>query len=176
MNKRLYILLILFISISFSWAEAIEFIFFNAQSELPIFGKDKPNDRPEEIEDMVVQYKLQINDEEVKEYLSRKGFTSVRLGEIDFKDQVKMFHNADCVLGLHGAAFANIVFCKPGTKIIEFKSLTAGPVIANLAKKNNLNYSSVEAEANYTNKYNFPTQQGHIEIPINSLKKILEKK
>tara|TARA_B100000686_G_C15928450_1_gene543068 strand:- start:63 stop:533 length:471 start_codon:yes stop_codon:yes gene_type:complete len=117
-----------------------------------------------------------INDEEVKEYLSRKGFTSVRLGEIDFKDQVKMFHNADCVLGLHGAAFANIVFCKPGTKIIEFKSLTAGPVIANLARKNNLNYSSVEAEANYTNKYNFPTQQGHIEIPINSLKKILEKK
>ncbi len=117
-----------------------------------------------------------INDEEVKRYLSNKGFVSVRLGEINFIDQVKMFYNADCVLGLHGAAFANIVFCKPGAKIIEFKSLTAGPVIANLAKKNNLNYNSVEAEANYTNKYNFPTQQGHIEIPINSLEKILEKK
>ena len=40
-----------------------------------------------------------------------------------------------------------------------------------IAKKNNLNYTSIDVEA----KQNFPNQQGQIEVPISSLKKLLEK-
>ena len=98
-------------------------------------------------------------------------------------------------MGLHGGGFANIVFCKPGTKVIELRNSSAGPVIGNLAKKNNLNYKSIIiGEDNLTesksiitedikgqtltlpievNKYDFAHQQGHIEVPISSLNKIL---
>lgn len=114
------------------------------------------------------------NENEVKRYLLKNNFISIKLGEIKFSDQVDLFYNADCIVGLHGAGFANLVFCKPGTKVIEFRSSDAGYVIANLAKKNNLNHSSITAEAKHTHRYNFPTQQGHIQIPISSLAKILE--
>ena len=35
---------------------------------------------------------------------------------------MQVFNNADIIVGLHGAAFANLCFCKPSTKIIELKS------------------------------------------------------
>jgi hypothetical protein len=114
------------------------------------------------------------NEEEVKDYLVNIGFTTVKLGEIGFKEQVNLFNNAKYIIGLHGAAFANLAFCKSGTKIIELKSSTAGLVIENLAKKINLDYSSIITEAKHIYKYNFPTQQGHIQIPIDTLKKKLE--
>ena len=113
------------------------------------------------------------NDNEVKSYLLKKDFVPVRLGEIMFSEQVDLFNNADCIVGLHGAGFANLVFCKPGTKVIELRSPDAGYAIANLAKKNNLNYSSIITEAKHIYKYNFPTQQGHVQVPISSLNKIL---
>ena len=114
------------------------------------------------------------NENEVKSYLLKNDFIPVKLGEIKFSEQVDLFHNADYIVGLHGAAFANLAFCKPGTKVIEFRSSTAGQVIENLAKKNNLNYNSIITEAKHIYKYNFPTQQGHVQIPISSLNKILE--
>jgi capsular polysaccharide biosynthesis protein len=114
------------------------------------------------------------NEDEVKLYLIKMGFTIVKFGEISFREQANIFYNAECIIGLHGAAFANLAFCKPQTKVVELKSLTAGPVIENLAKKINLDYNSVTSEAEHTIKYDFPTQQGHIKVPISSLKKILE--
>ena len=114
------------------------------------------------------------NENEVKRYLLKNNFISIKLGEIKFSEQVDLFYNADCIVGLHGAGFANLVFCKPGTKVIEFRSSDAGYAIANLAKKNNLNHSSIIAEAKHSRRYNFSNQQGHIQIPISSLAKILE--
>ena len=73
------------------------------------------------------------NENEVKSYLLKKDFVPVRLGEIMFREQVDLFHNADYIAGLHGAGFANLVFCKPGTKVIEHRSPDAGYAIANLA-------------------------------------------
>ena len=79
--------------------------------------------------------RLISNEYEVKEHLLKNNFIIVKLHEIKFKEQVDLFHNAECIVGLHGGGFGNIVFCKPGTKIIELRSLTAGEPIKNLAKK-----------------------------------------
>ena len=97
----------------------------------------------------------------------------MKLHDIKFIDQVNLFYNAEIIVGLHGGGFANLAFCKPGTKIIELKSLTSGDVIKNLAKKNDLNYSSIEVKAKQIDKFNFPNQQGSIQIPINNLIKAL---
>ena len=113
------------------------------------------------------------NEDEVKRYLLKNNFVSSKLHEINFKAQVDLFHKAECIVGLHGAGFANIVFCKPGTKVIELRSSNAGPMYENVAKKNDLNYKSIVIEP--SNK-TFPNQQGHIEVPIGNLKKILESK
>ena len=92
---------------------------------------------------------------------------------MDFIKQVNMFHNADCIVGMHGGGFGNIVFCKPGTKIIELKSLSSGDAIKNLAKKNNLNYKSIEVKSHELYKFEFPNQQGAINIPVSTLSKLI---
>ena len=118
--------------------------------------------------------RLISNESEIEKYLLEKNFISVSLGEIKFIDQVDLFYNAECIAGLQGAGFANIVFCEPGTKIIEFRSLDAGPLFENLAKLNNLNYHPVIRESKQILKSSTPNQQGSIHIPITILKKILE--
>ena len=114
------------------------------------------------------------NEKEVKNYLLENDFISLNLGDINFSKQVELFNNADCIAGLHGAGFANIVFCQTGTKVIEFRSLNAGPVIENLANINNLNYHSIIKEDTPIQKYGFPNQQGSIEIPIDQLSEMLK--
>ena len=114
------------------------------------------------------------NEAEIKKYLLKNNFILVKLHDIKFIDQVELFYNAECIVGLHGGGFANLVFCKPGTKVVELRSSNAGTPIENLAKKNNLNYSSVIVEAKQIEEFNSPNQQGSIQIPISSLIKVLE--
>ena len=115
-----------------------------------------------------------VNEEEIKKYLTDNNFILAKLHKMNFKQQVDLFNNAECVVGLHGGGFANISFCKPSTKIVELKSLTAGDAIKNLAKKNKLNYDSIEVESKEVQKFDFPTQQGSINVPLDKLKNILE--
>ena len=58
--------------------------------------------------------------------------------------------------------------------IIELKGLHAGTAIENLARRSNLNYYSITCKAKMAPNYNLPNQQGQIEVPLNSLNKILE--
>ncbi len=61
-----------------------------------------------------------INDKEIKEFLTKKGFDIYRVGEINLFKQFYLFNNAKIIIGAHGAAFANLIFCKKNTKVIEF--------------------------------------------------------
>ena len=114
------------------------------------------------------------NEEEIKNYLSANGYVPIKLHETSFINQVKLFNEAESIVGLHGGGFANLAFCKPGTKVIELRSASAGTPIENLAKKNNLNYSSIIANAKKVENFGVPNQQGSIKIPISILSKKLE--
>ena len=46
-----------------------------------------------------------------------------------------MFYSEKKIVGLLGAGFANICFCNPKTKIIEFKTNTTGMNSGNIALK-----------------------------------------
>ena len=118
--------------------------------------------------------RLLANENEIKKYLLEKDFVPVKLHKINFKEQVNLFYNAKCIIGLHGAGFANLAFCKPGTKVIEMRGSNAGFMYENLAKKNDLNYHSVIIEAKQIHNFNYPNQQGSIEVPISSIKKIID--
>ncbi len=111
-----------------------------------------------------------INDYQVEEFLKKEGFKSLTMSNFSFADQVILFNNAKKIVGLHGAAFANLVFCKPKTNIIEMRPDTAGNVIKNLAISNDLNYFDITVKPK---TINFNNQQGDIEINIDLLKQII---
>ena len=155
-----------------SWLRA-NFINQNAITEQKIKNKIYI-DRSDTISNKKPQ-RLISNEDEIKKYLLNNNFIFVKLHETPFREQVDLFNNAECIVGLHGAGFVNVVFCKPGTKIIELRGLSTGDTINNLSKKNNLNYSSINVESKDIYKFNYPTQHGSIKVPISRLIKAIEK-
>ena len=57
-----------------------------------------------------------INNKEIINLLENKGFTSYKVGQLSFREQVYLFSNAKIIIGAHGAAFANLAFCKKKQK------------------------------------------------------------
>ena len=53
--------------------------------------------------------KLQ-NNQEIIEFLEKKGFKVTKLDNLDFFEQIYLFQNAKTIIGPHGAAFTNLVF------------------------------------------------------------------
>jgi glycosyltransferase involved in cell wall biosynthesis len=60
------------------------------------------------------------NIEQVQAFLSRYDFETVCLEGMSIVDQILLFQSAEFVIGPHGAGLSNLVFCEPGTKVIEF--------------------------------------------------------
>jgi len=115
-------------------------------------------------------YRNIINEEEIKKEVKKKNFETIRLTDYNFLDQVSIFSQANEILGLHGAGFSNIIFCKKNTKILELRTIDAGDMYKNLAKLSELNYNSISRKPiNPTSQI----QQGSIEVPINELNKLL---
>lgn len=63
-----------------------------------------------------------INEEEVSEFLTQEGFTTVFLEEMSFLEQVAVFVNASTIVAPHGSGLTNLVFCSPNTKVVELFS------------------------------------------------------
>jgi capsular polysaccharide biosynthesis protein len=60
------------------------------------------------------------NGEEVRQFLEAAGFLTVRLEEIPFLDQIRLFAGADFIVAPHGAGLSNLVFAPPDSRVIEF--------------------------------------------------------
>lgn len=60
-----------------------------------------------------------LNNDEVVSYLSSKGFIIFK-GDEGFPEVARMFRDADTIIGPHGGAFFNTIFCNKTTKILEF--------------------------------------------------------
>jgi capsular polysaccharide biosynthesis protein len=58
------------------------------------------------------------NAQEIEDLLISQGFAVVEPEHMTFREQVELFANADVIVGPTGAAFANLVFCKPTATII----------------------------------------------------------
>ena len=62
----------------------------------------------------------QINNlNDIKNLVLRKNFKLCKPEYLSFIKQINLFKSSSIIIGAHGAAFSNIIFCKPGTKIIE---------------------------------------------------------
>jgi hypothetical protein len=92
-----------------------------------------------------------LNEDRLSPLLEKAGFASVELESRSWAEQVQMFAGAEVVLAPHGAALANIVFCKPETLIAEINT-RAGyrDFYLRLAATASLQYRVLEAEPSAT--------------------------
>ncbi len=62
------------------------------------------------------------NENQVIEFLSNYGFNSVSMESMTVGQQASLLASAEVVVAPHGAGLTNLVFCSPGTKVIEIFS------------------------------------------------------
>ncbi|WP_276372042.1 glycosyltransferase family 61 protein [Chryseolinea sp. H1M3-3] len=61
-----------------------------------------------------------INESELIEMLKEYDFEIHYLSGLSVVEQADIFNSASLVVGAHGAGLSNLVFCEPGTKVLEF--------------------------------------------------------
>ncbi len=59
------------------------------------------------------------NAELLQPFLERQGFTTYYMEDYSIDEQIDMFSQAEWVIGPHGAELGNLLFCRPGTRVLE---------------------------------------------------------
>jgi len=62
--------------------------------------------------------KMVVNEEEMVEFVTSKGFTVLNFRDVPIAEQIALYNTADTILSPNGFGLANIVFCQPATKVI----------------------------------------------------------
>ena len=60
-----------------------------------------------------------LNEDEIINFLRVEGYLIVFAEDLSFEQQITIFANADVIISPHGSGLSNIIFCSPGTKVIE---------------------------------------------------------
>jgi Glycosyltransferase 61 len=59
------------------------------------------------------------NESELIAVLETLGFEIYYLSKLSVLDQARIFNSADLIVAVHGGGFSNLVYCEPGTKVLE---------------------------------------------------------
>lgn len=86
------------------------------------------------------------NESDVKELLQNCGFRSIQCENLALSQQIALFQAANMVVASHGAGLANLVWCQPGTRVIEiFSPKYFNDCYARLGSSLRLDYQAVWA-------------------------------
>jgi capsular polysaccharide biosynthesis protein len=111
-----------------------------------------------------------INKNQVINFLKKQNFKVYRIAKMNFFKQVYLFWNADFIISAHGAALANLVFCKHKTKIIEIKPENQpGDYFKKISEINKLKYVCLK------NKVQKNNLKGDMIVSLNDLQKLITK-
>jgi len=142
--------------------------FLNSKSS-KIFPKKIYIDRSDS-QSNLRNFRYIVNETELIDFLKKKDFTTVRLSDLNFEEEVKIFNEAETVVGLHGAGLSNLVWCNKNSKVIELKNKYTNKVFENLAVQNKINYKALQ----YEPKEKFIADHyGSIEVNLDELEKNL---
>jgi len=110
---------------------------------------------------------------ELTKLIKKKKIKTYKPELLSFKNQIKLFNTSSMIIGAHGAAFTNIIFCKPGTKVIEIiPSDHPNEKCKRISKVLNLKYYRVETKPNNSDK-NFPFKIVLDNKKLKSIEKII---
>lgn len=59
------------------------------------------------------------NEAELEAALKKLGFESVQLSPLTIYEKAHVFNSARLIVAVHGGGLANLVYCQPGTKVLE---------------------------------------------------------
>jgi capsular polysaccharide biosynthesis protein len=86
------------------------------------------------------------NEEELVALLEDQGFESVTLASLTVVEQIRLFSEAECVVGAHGAGMASIIVAPAGCCLIElFGNKVVNPMYLVLASFLGIRYGYVRA-------------------------------
>lgn len=77
---------------------------------------------------------------QIETYLASRGFEIVHPETLSLEGQARLFAESSVVVAPHGAGLANIAFCSPGTRIIEFYGAHLAPCYRAIAALTGLEY------------------------------------
>lgn len=60
-----------------------------------------------------------VNESEVLQLCAQMGIKAVDPGTLTLREQIALFKNVDLVVAFHGAALANMLWMRPGSRVIE---------------------------------------------------------
>jgi Glycosyltransferase 61 len=113
-----------------------------------------------------------LNRAAVDRLLAQHGFTAVDATEVDL---AALMTRAQVVVGEHGAALADLAFCRPGTAVIELiPSDHMQPYYFSLARAAGLDYSAVVCRSSAHRPIDEPGASPHsVEVPLDALAEAL---
>jgi hypothetical protein len=112
------------------------------------------------------------NRADVDRLIIAQGFTPVDPMQVNL---AKLMTTADVVIGEHGAALADLAFCRPGTKVIELiPSDHMDPYYFSLSMAADLDYAAVVCRSAELRPPNTPGPSPHsVEVPLDALAEAL---
>jgi Glycosyltransferase 61 len=113
------------------------------------------------------------NENEISEVLRHRNFEIVETENLTWREQANLFAGASVIVAPHGAALTNIVFCKPGTRVVEV-STRAGyrDWYWQLAAVAGLSYEVLEAQR--SGSFLGPSESADMIVSSESFERLLE--
>ena len=95
------------------------------------------------------QHRRVAEDELLESFLAQQGFETVALESMAITEQMDLFARAEIVIAVHGGGLANLLFCPPGTRVLELTpDCEYRPFFWAIAQKLGLLYSVLPCPTN----------------------------
>lgn len=114
-----------------------------------------------------------INEDEVFALFKAKGFKRYELSKMTFLEAIQLFKQAKHVVGAHGSSLTNILFCDPGTKVLEIVQDRYDSSFWNISQVVGLDHTCIQTR--WPINYDFNNSIKHTSVPIEIIQKHIAK-
>lgn len=67
-------------------------------------------------------HRVLTNNDEVEHFFESQGYSLLDPSKVTLEEKIKYFYNAEEIVGPFSSAFSNLIFSKPGTKVLMFSN------------------------------------------------------
>src|SRR5579863_5525631 len=85
-------------------------------------GNSSPARRKLYISRGLAGYRRVLNEKDVVSLLQKRGFEVAAMETLSVPEQAALMASCEVVIGPHGGGMSNLIFCSPGTKVVEIYS------------------------------------------------------
>lgn len=113
-----------------------------------------------------------LNEDEVMELLTPLGFVSYTLETISFQDEIRLFSQAEIIIGTHGSGLINMIFSRKQPIIIDLFSSWYTNLFFNLSASLGFQYTCLKCQSS---NQGFRLTRSNMMVDIAKLKQLVDK-